>query len=120
MDAVWSRNERNNRSPPCGWGQQHLEEAQPSEPYEPLEPGVAFRPTPGPRFAAVSSAHESLRHEEATVVVVTHVPLQARRIAGRTGLMISGRMVETADTEAFFTNPQRPETIAFLRGDLVY
>lgn len=34
--------------------------------------------------------------------------------------MISGRMVETADTEAFFTNPQRPETIAFLRGDLVY
>ena len=55
-----------------------------------------------------------------TVVVVTHDPFQARRLADRTGLMISGRMVEIADTEQFFTDPRRPETAAFLRGDLVY
>lgn len=60
------------------------------------------------------------RKRGTTVVAVTHDPFQARRIADRTGLMISGRMVETADTESFFTDPQRPETIAFLRGDLVY
>lgn len=55
-----------------------------------------------------------------TVVVVTHDPFQSRRLADRTGLMISGRMVEIADTDSFFTDPQRPETAAFLRGDLVY
>ena len=55
-----------------------------------------------------------------TVVVVTHDPFQARRLADRTGLMISGQMVELRDTEEFFTCPKRPETAAFLRGDLVY
>lgn len=55
-----------------------------------------------------------------TVVVVTHDPFQARRLAHRTGLMISGRMVEVADTNRFFADPRRPETAAFLRGDLVY
>jgi len=55
-----------------------------------------------------------------TVVVVTHDPFQSRRLADRTGLMISGRMVEVADTDSFFSDPQRPETAAFLRGDLVY
>jgi tungstate transport system ATP-binding protein len=55
-----------------------------------------------------------------TMVVVTHDPFQARRIADRTALMISGRVVEVGATEQFFTNPQKPETQAFLRGDLVY
>ena len=55
-----------------------------------------------------------------TVVVVTHDPFQARRLADRTGLMISGRMVELRDTQDFFAVPERPETAAFLRGDLVY
>ena len=55
-----------------------------------------------------------------TVIVVTHDTFQARRLADRTGLMIAGRLVEIADTEAFFTDPQRAETVAFLRGDLVY
>ncbi len=54
-----------------------------------------------------------------TVVVVTHDIFQARRIAQRSGLMMAGRIVELADTETFFTTPQRQETVAFLRGDLV-
>ena len=55
-----------------------------------------------------------------TIVIVTHDPFQARRIADRTALMINGRMVEIAETTRFFSEPQQPETAAFLRGDLVY
>jgi ABC-type phosphate transport system ATPase subunit len=33
--------------------------------------------------------------------------------------MVSGRMVELADTEAFFSAPQRPQTATFIRGDLL-
>jgi len=54
-----------------------------------------------------------------TVVVVTHDTFQARRLAQRTGLMIAGRIVELAETDAFFSNPQQPQTAAFLRGELV-
>ncbi len=55
-----------------------------------------------------------------TVVVVTHNIFQARRLAQRVGLMLAGRMVEVAATEAFFNAPARPETAAFVRGDMVY
>ncbi len=55
-----------------------------------------------------------------TVVVVTHNVFQARRLADRVGLLLSGRLVEVAETEAFFTRPQRTETDAFVRGDMIY
>ncbi|MDH5371758.1 MAG: ATP-binding cassette domain-containing protein [Acidimicrobiia bacterium] len=55
-----------------------------------------------------------------TIVLVTHDIFQARRLAHRTGLMIGGQILEMADTEAFFSAPERPETAAFLRGDLVH
>ena len=55
-----------------------------------------------------------------TIVIVTHDPFQARRLADRTGLMINGRMVEVGKTEQFFSDPRQPKTAAFLRGDLVY
>lgn len=60
-------------------------------------------------------------HENGTtVVVVTHNVFQARRLADRVGLLLSGGLVEVAETEAFFTNPQRSETDAFVRGDMIY
>lgn len=55
-----------------------------------------------------------------TIVIVTHDPFQARRLANRTGLMIGGAIVEVAETKRFFSDPRQPETAAFLRGDLVY
>ena len=55
-----------------------------------------------------------------TVIVVTHDPFQARRLADRTGLMIGGEIVELADTNHLFSSPRRRETIAFLRGDLIF
>lgn len=54
-----------------------------------------------------------------TMVLVTHDIFQARRLAHRTGLMVGGRIVEIAETEHFFSNPQHSQTAAFLRGDLV-
>ena len=65
-------------------------------------------------IAEVRQAHQT------TVVLVTHNVHQARRLADRTALLISGRLVEVADTEAFFSDPEQAETAAFLRGDLVY
>lgn len=54
-----------------------------------------------------------------TIVVVTHDVFQARRLADRTGLIVSGRMIELSETEAFFSDPQQPQTAAFVRGDLL-
>jgi len=60
-------------------------------------------------------------HESGTtVVVVTHNVFQARRLADRVGLLLSGGLIEVAETETFFTNPQRSETDAFVRGDMIY
>jgi len=60
-------------------------------------------------------------HENGTtVIVVTHNIFQARRLAGRVGLLLSGHLVEVAQTEAFFTHPRRPETAAFVRGEIIY
>ncbi|MEA2010551.1 MAG: ATP-binding cassette domain-containing protein [Actinomycetota bacterium] len=54
-----------------------------------------------------------------TIVIITHDVFQARRLADRTGLMVSGRMVELAETKAFFSTPQLSQTAAFVRGDLL-
>jgi tungstate transport system ATP-binding protein len=55
-----------------------------------------------------------------TVVLVTHNIFQARRLAHRTALLLSGRLVEIGATEQIFERPQQKETAAFLRGELVY
>jgi len=55
-----------------------------------------------------------------TIVIVTHNVFQARRLAHRTALLLSGRLVEVGETEQIFTDPARPETGAFIRGELVY
>ena len=55
-----------------------------------------------------------------TVVVVTHNVFQARRLADRVGLLLAGKLVEVAETERFFTEPQCAETDAFVRGDMIY
>jgi tungstate transport system ATP-binding protein len=55
-----------------------------------------------------------------TVVLVTHNVFQARRLAHRTGLLLGGKLIELADTPAFFTAPVDPRTGAFVRGEMVY
>jgi tungstate transport system ATP-binding protein len=60
------------------------------------------------------------RRNGMTLVIVTHNIFQARRLASRVGLMLSGRLVEVADTETFFERSQRTETIRFVRGEMIY
>jgi tungstate transport system ATP-binding protein len=55
-----------------------------------------------------------------TIVLVTHNIFQARRLAHRTALLIGGEFIEIAETETFFTSPERKKTAAFVRGELVY
>jgi tungstate transport system ATP-binding protein len=55
-----------------------------------------------------------------TVILVTHNVFQARRLARRTGLLLSGKLVELADTATFFNAPADPRTAAFVRGEMVY
>ena len=59
-------------------------------------------------------------NEGITAVIVTHNIFQARRLADRVMLLMNGRLVEIADTEAFFEQPQQPETAAFVSGEIVY
>ena len=58
--------------------------------------------------------------EGTTAVLITHNIFQARRLAHRTALLLSGHLVEIGQTEPLFTNPQQEKTAAFLRGELVY
>jgi len=60
------------------------------------------------------------REHGTTVVLVTHNVFQAHRLAHRTGLILNGRLVELADTAAFFSSPADPRTAAFVSGEMVY
>ena len=67
-----------------------------------------------------SIVQEENRERGTTVVIATHNIFQARRLADRTALLLNGNLVEVGETEQFFSDPQRKETAAFIRGDLVY
>jgi tungstate transport system ATP-binding protein len=63
----------------------------------------------------------SLNQERATtLVLVTHNIFQAKRLADRVALLLEGQIVEVADVERFFDDPQDPRTGAFVRGEMVY
>lgn len=67
-----------------------------------------------------SIVQEDNRSRQTTVVIATHNIFQARRLADRTALLLNGKLVEVGETEPFFSNPEREETAAFIRGDLIY
>ncbi len=54
-----------------------------------------------------------------TVVLVTHNVFQARRIAGRVGLLLGGKLIEVAPTADFFERPRDPRTAAFVKGEMI-
>jgi len=55
-----------------------------------------------------------------TVVIVTHNLFQAKRLANRVAFLLDGRFVEIAPAAEFFETPSRPETRAFLTGEMAY
>ena len=56
--------------------------------------------------------------EERTIVVVTHLLQQARRLADHIIFLWMGELVETGAAYAFFSHPQDERTQAYLHGDL--
>ena len=57
-----------------------------------------------------------LADEGRTMLVVTHEMDFARHVANRVVFMDAGFIVEQADAETFFTNPQQPRTREFLQN----
>jgi tungstate transport system ATP-binding protein len=54
-----------------------------------------------------------------TMVMVTHNVFQAKRLAHRIVLFFDGKIVEIADTQAFFDSSQDPRTSSIVRGEMV-
>jgi phosphate transport system ATP-binding protein len=55
--------------------------------------------------------------DEMTIVMVTNLVQQARRLAHRTAFFLNGEVVEVGDTEAFFTGEvQDPRTREYVEG----
>lgn len=63
---------------------------------------------------------EDNQTRQTTVVIVTHNIFQARRLSHRTALLLDGALIEVGETEQIFSNPARPETNAFINGELIY
>lgn len=55
-----------------------------------------------------------------TVILVTHSLPQARRLAGRIGVMIDGEIVETGSVHDILEKPSDARTKAFVSGDMVF
>jgi tungstate transport system ATP-binding protein len=63
---------------------------------------------------------ENFGQKRLSIVWATHNLFQAKRVADRIGLMLDGRLVEVADTEAFFNMPSDPRTKDFVEGKMIY
>jgi oligopeptide/dipeptide ABC transporter ATP-binding protein len=67
--------------------------------------------------ASILALLEDLRSELGlTLLFITHNLAVVRHICHRVAVMYLGRIVEVADTETLFTNPQHPYTRALLRA----
>ncbi len=53
-----------------------------------------------------------------TIVLVTHILRQARRLADHVIFMYSGELVEQGPAESFFASPQDERTRAYLSGEI--
>ena len=80
--------------------------------------GVEYKDdTSGPSLTGeVLTVMRRLADEGRTMLVVTHEMDFARHVANRVVFMDAGVIVEQADAETFFTNPQQPRTREFLQN----
>ena len=79
------------------------------EPTANLDPGATHE---------IESAIRAIHSGGTKIVMVTHNLGQARRIADEIVFLCDGRVVERASAVRFFTSPERPESAAFLKGEL--
>ncbi|GMT47466.1 MAG: ABC transporter ATP-binding protein [bacterium] len=55
-----------------------------------------------------------------TIVMITHNMFQARRLAGRVAFIYGGCMIEEADSERIFSDPEEDLTRRFVSGKMVW
>ena len=65
----------------------------------------------------ITSAREKY---QMTVILVTHNMYQAKRIADKTMLLLSGHIIETGLTKELFSKPTDHRTASFIRGEMIY
>jgi len=53
-----------------------------------------------------------------TIILVTHVLRQARRLADYVIFMYLGELIEHGPAEEIFQHPKQPKTRAYLEGEL--
>jgi phosphate transport system ATP-binding protein len=76
------------------------------EPCSALDPVATLR---------IEELIEDLKREY-TIIIVTHNMQQAARVADRTAFMLSGELVEFAETDKIFTNPDDSRTEEYVTG----
>jgi tungstate transport system ATP-binding protein len=59
------------------------------------------------------------KETDASIVLATHNLFQAKRLADEVVFMLDGEIVERAEKEKFFKNPDNPLTRSFLSGELI-
>ncbi len=79
------------------------------EPTANLDPGATHE---------IEAAIQAIHAGGTKIVMVTHNLGQARRIADEIVFLCDGRVAERASAARFFTSPERPESAAFLKGEL--
>jgi phosphate transport system ATP-binding protein len=87
-----------------------------------VEPEIILGYEPTSALDPQSSQHVEKRlnelKNEYTVVVVTHILRQAKRIADYIVFLYLGELVEHGPAEEIFANPQDPRTRAYLTGEI--
>jgi phosphate transport system ATP-binding protein len=76
------------------------------EPCSALDPVATLR---------IEELIEDLKRDY-TIIIVTHNMQQAARVADKTAFMLSGELVEVADTDKIFTNPDDSRTEEYVTG----
>jgi tungstate transport system ATP-binding protein len=88
------------------------------------DPEVLFldEPTASLDPASTKAVEDIVRATAAAgvkIVMATHDPGQAKRLAGDVVFLVRGRLAEHSPADRFFASPATTEAAAFLRGDLV-
>lgn len=81
------------------------------EPTASLDPSATY---------SIEKAIQSIADSGTTIIMTTHDLGQAKRLGTDIMFMHRGRILEQANVETFFSDPQNDLAQAFLRGDLLW